>query len=1036
MKYSIDYYQREYKWGTKQVTELIEDLTLKFLEDYDKNHVREAVANYGHYFLGSIVISDKNGHKFIIDGQQRLTTLTLLLIYLNNLQRSREDAVDVVDLIFSVKYGKKSFNLDVPERTRCMDTLFNQEPFDDSDQPEFIRNIVARYENIESVFPIEIKDETLPYFMDWLIENVHMVEITAYSDEDAYTIFETMNDRGLSLSPTDMLKGYLLANITDEAKRLSVNAIWKQYMGKLAEIGSDETADFFKTWLRSQYASSIRERKKGAKPEDFDRIGTEFHRWVRERKADLGLERSDDFQRFIEQDMAFYARQYQLICQASQKYTSPLEDIFHITQYGFTLQYPVLLSPLRHEDDEDTIKQKLRIMAAYIDILLTRRLWNWHSIAYSTMQYAMFLVMRDVRGKSPDELMSILQKKLASQEVSFTDNDRFSMHKMNRYVVHRILARMTDYVERKSGLGSHYLEYVGATGQRYEVEHIWANHAEWHLDEFIHPTDFGDYRSRIGGLLLLPKSFNSSYGDLPYKDKLEHYFSQNLLARSLHPKCYEHNPGFLDFITATKLPFKPHPDFKKIDLDERQALYTNLAEQVWSSKAFGGGVIVSSVSRWPPYPAYRPSGLPWLGDVPAYWEVKQVKRIFIVTNGSTPNTSIVDFWDGDIVWITPEDLGQLQSNTIYGSARRITRDGYQSCGTILVPPGSLVLSTRAPIGHMAIAGVELCTNQGCRCLVFRRNGNSRFFYYQFLPVRPELESYGRGSTFKELGKSELEAVRIVCPPLPEQQAIITFLDHQTSHLDALIAKNQRLIELLQEKRAALISQAVTKGLNPDVPKKDLGLAWLGKVPSHWDVDLVKRHFQIDLGKMLDSSKQPEDGELKPYLRAANIYWDGVWLDDVNEMKFTKPQLKRYRLQKGDLLVTEGGVTVGRSVIWQGELDECYYQNSINRARPNSKVPTKFLYYWLYSLKLDGFIDIVAEKATFGHLTKDKLEVLPMTVPPESEAINIIEFLDKKLEQIWSIEAKINSAIEKLREYRTALISAAVTGKIDVRNRQA
>jgi uncharacterized protein with ParB-like and HNH nuclease domain len=587
VKYSIDYYQREYKWTTKQVQELLEDLIGRFEEDHDDANERKAVRGYGHYFLGSIVISAKNGQNYVIDGQQRLTTLTLLLIFLHNMQRERTDQVIVKDLIFSEKYGEKSFNLDVTERMRCMEALLNQEAFDDTDQPESVRNILARYADIESLFPSDIKDETLPYFIDWLIDNVHLVEITAYSDDDAYTIFETMNDRGLSLSATDMLKGYLLANITDESKRNSAALIWKKYTSELAELGKEdnkeEVADFFKAWLRSQYAESIRERKKRALPGDFDRLGTEFHRWIREKKETIGLKKSDDFFRFIERDMAFYARQYEMIRSATLNYTEGLEDVFHVAQLGFTLQYSAMLAPLRTDDDETTIKRKIKIVAMFIETMLVRRLWNWHSISYSTMQYYMFIVMREIRGKSPVELAKILGDRLAAQEESF-DNPRFSMHKMNRYMVHRLLARMTDTIERDSGQASRYIEYINWVGDRknpYEVEHIWADHPERHKDEFDHPTDFKDYRNRIGGLLLLQKKFNASYNDLPYKDKHKHYIEQNSLAKSLHPLFYENNPGFRDFVAKQGLSFRPHEQFKKADFEARQSLYSDIANYVW-----------------------------------------------------------------------------------------------------------------------------------------------------------------------------------------------------------------------------------------------------------------------------------------------------------------------------------------------------------------------------------------------------------------------------------------------------------------------
>lgn len=376
VKYSIDYYQREYKWQTKQVAELLDDLTGCFLEEHDDSNPREAVAGYRHYFLGSIVVSHKGGQKFLIDGQQRLTTLTLLLIYPHNIQREREDRVDVANMIFSVKFGKKSFNLDVPERQAVMEALFNGTEFDPSGQSESVRNIYARYRDIEANSPEEIKGKALPYFVDWLIENVHLVEITAYNDEDAYTIFETMNDRGLSLSPTDMLKGYLLANITNETKRTAAAQTWKAIQQELAESGADEMADFFKAWLRSQYAQSIRERKKHAKPQDFDRLGTEFHRWVREHHEDMGLKKSEDFYQFIERDMRFYARWYKRLRQAAENYTPGLEDLFHLAQLGFTLQYPILLATLQPQDDEKTALKKIRIAAAFIENLLARRIWN------------------------------------------------------------------------------------------------------------------------------------------------------------------------------------------------------------------------------------------------------------------------------------------------------------------------------------------------------------------------------------------------------------------------------------------------------------------------------------------------------------------------------------------------------------------------------------------------------------------------------------------------------------------------------------
>ena len=582
-KFAIDYYQREYRWQTKQVAELISDLAEKFGNSHESGNDRGAVEQYGHYFLGSIIVSDKDGRKFIIDGQQRLTTLTLFLIHIYRGLEDSEQKSQLAELIFSQKFGKRSFNLDVEERMVCMEALFTGAPIDEDGQTESVSNIISRYQDIEDIFPGDLTGETLPYFSDWLIENVHLVEITAYTDADAYTIFETMNDRGLSLTPTDMLKGYLLANISDSERRNAASLVWRKHVTELQDLGKEEDADGIKAWLRSQHAQSIRERKGGAQPRDFDLIGTEFHRWIRDHEDALGLVNSSAFAQLIAEDFAFYTQWYCRVREAADVLTDGLRSIHFNAQNNFTLQYPVLLAPLKRSDPEAEILRKLRVVAAFIDILIARRIWNWRAIDYSTMQYAMFLVMRDIRGMSVLDLIKTLGDRLAVEEEVFSSNDRFRLHGTNGRQIHRLLARMTDYVEIASGRASRYHEYIQRRGKNgYEVEHIWANHAERHTDEFSHPSDFAEYRNRVGGLLLLPKSFNASYGDKRFADKREHYFGQNLLAQSLHENAYQHDPGFRRFIEESGLPFCAHVDFRKADLDARQELYRQLAGEIWS----------------------------------------------------------------------------------------------------------------------------------------------------------------------------------------------------------------------------------------------------------------------------------------------------------------------------------------------------------------------------------------------------------------------------------------------------------------------
>lgn len=585
-KYSIDYYQREYKWESKQLAELVADLTAKFLNLYQPEHARKEVSKYPGYFLGSIIISQKGAQPFVVDGQQRLTSLTLFLTYLRRLQEDRDVVVNVDELIYSEKFGEKSFNLDVSDRNDCMEALFENGEYDPpADAPESVHTLVRRYSELDSLFPDELKAEALPFFVDWLKDRVQLVQITAYSDDDAYAIFETMNDRGLKLTPADMLKGYLLANMEDGTPRVKANDLWRRRIRSLDELADDAGSDFLKTWLRSQYSTKIRQRSKGAKPEDWDRIGTEFHRWLRGAHEKVGLKSRGDFYEFVKSDFRFYSDQFERILEVTTTTLDPTSSLRFVRfnhNLGFTLQQQLLLSPLHLDDPRGVIDRKLELVSRYVDILLAWRIWNFRSTAYSTMQYAMFNVMREIRGLAVDELAETLRTSLLAEGEDFDKRDDFGVHQQNRSQVHRFLARITDHITVNSGYASNYVELTNGATVRYEVEHIWANHPERHAEEFDHKVDFQRHRNRIGGLLLLPKQFNASYNDETYAKKRPRYFSQNLLAASLDPQAYDKNPGFLAFVTTSGLPFRSHEELNKSDIIERGELYRSIAKQVWN----------------------------------------------------------------------------------------------------------------------------------------------------------------------------------------------------------------------------------------------------------------------------------------------------------------------------------------------------------------------------------------------------------------------------------------------------------------------
>lgn len=584
-RYAVDFYQRDYAWQPRQVCELVDDLTGRFLDFYDEGHEREQVEKYGHYFLGSIVITHKGGRHYIVDGQQRLTTLTLFLILLHHLQAGREDRVDVRCLIFSEKFGKKSFNLDIDERKKVMRRLFEGEAVPLDGEGESVRNLVARYGDLAERFPEELKGKALPYFIDWLSENVHLVEIEAYSDEDAYTIFETMNDRGLSLSLPDMLKGYVLANISGEEAQREVNTLWKKRVEDLRNLGGEEDVDFFKNWLRARHAQTIRMGEKGAENKDFERIGSEFHRWVRDHKDALGLHGSDAFQSFILRDMDFYARQALTIGQATRKPVAGLESVYYNAERGFTLQSQLLLAPLSPGDTDEVTRRKMALVADFLDIWLARRAWCFRTVSYSALRRTVFSLTKDLRGKSIPEISGYLKGHLVEQAETFARNPRFRLHQQNYRQVRHILARLTHWLDTRCMLPSHFEDLVSEGRARpFEIEHLWADKPERFAHHFRNAAEFQERRNRIGGLLLLQRGPNQSLGDAPYEAKHDAYGGQglSLLVRSLHPLAYQNLPVFQQFLEKTGLNLRPYETFGPEEQEERQELYLRMAEWVWN----------------------------------------------------------------------------------------------------------------------------------------------------------------------------------------------------------------------------------------------------------------------------------------------------------------------------------------------------------------------------------------------------------------------------------------------------------------------
>lgn len=211
--------------------------------------------------------------------------------------------------------------------------------------------------------------------------------------------------------------------------------------------------------------------------------------------------------------------------------------------------------------------------------------------------------------------------------------------------------------------------------------------------------------------------------------------------------------------------------------------------------------------------------------------------------------------------------------------------------------------------------------------------------------------------------------------------------------------------------------------------KPSGIDWIGDIPNNWETSRIKYHYQISLGKMLQPIQENSTDTLEHYMCSANITWAGVDTSILKQMWFSPAEKKQYRLLDGDLLVSEGG-DVAVSCIWRNELDECYLQNAVHRVRQNALSDNRFIYYWLFFLKNYGIVDLICNKATIAHFTKEKFGELPICIMSIDEQVAIADFLDKECAQIDGIAADLEKQIELLQQYKKSLITETVTKGLD------
>jgi type I restriction enzyme S subunit len=426
----------------------------------------------------------------------------------------------------------------------------------------------------------------------------------------------------------------------------------------------------------------------------------------------------------------------------------------------------------------------------------------------------------------------------------------------------------------------------------------------------------------------------------------------------------------------------------------------------------------------------------WVMQIPEGWCLKQIRHVFKIHNGATPKSGDDEYWNGEIAWITPEDLGNNIGKEIAESRRKITNEGYESCGVSLAPAGSIAISIRAPIGHLAKTTIPACVNQGCRLLELKE-GNSDYWYYACVAVKPILISRGQGTTFMELPRQSLAAVKIPVPPIDEQLAIARFLDFKTAQIDALIAKKQALLDKLAEKRTALISHAVTKGLDPSAPMKDSGVAWLGEIPAHWSTVPLRRLLTEPLTNGLFKKREHWGSGIK-IVNVFNAYIEGDVIDEssLDRVSCDESELNKYSLKHGDFVFVRSSLKlkgIGKSASVLNPSEPLVFECHLVRGCPDiTIIEPMFLCYLLNSSTIRQSLVAHSNQVTMATIDQEKFKSLPVTIPSISEQQAIVHYLDQKSAEIDKQSQKVRLVIEKLLEYRSALITNAVTGKIDVR----
>jgi type I restriction enzyme S subunit len=412
-----------------------------------------------------------------------------------------------------------------------------------------------------------------------------------------------------------------------------------------------------------------------------------------------------------------------------------------------------------------------------------------------------------------------------------------------------------------------------------------------------------------------------------------------------------------------------------------------------------------------------------INNIPDGWEVTRFR--FVARLRTERNTQ------GTAPLLSLSAAHGLQERDEGGLGRQAPSDG--SIPTYwLVRPGDIVINPMWLIeGGIAASNMFGAVSPAYRVYTPSSNADTRYLHH-LLRSQPYLEQYNqhiRGvTTFdRSVTKDDLHDLPVILPSLEEQRRIADFLDAETSRIDSLLQERDKQRSALAEREVSIIASVLSGGASADTGKST-GWPWLPYIPTDWSVGPVYAYYATDLGKMLNKERSSGPNK-KPYLRNANIHWYEIDISDVATMTFEPEDYHRYLLQPGDLLVCEGGAGIAEAAVWDGRIQECFYQKSLHRVRSISHLPVEWLMYWLKLAKYVGLFTAEGNIATIPHLTGEQLRSYRIPIP--SNGNQLAARITKQITHIKEIDTSLKRAQELLQERRRALITAAVTGEFDV-----